>query len=124
MKMRTFGRFAVVLFALACCLQAGAADIKLKQKQAVVNGINFALNGKKQIANVTKNKEPYVGDIVIPEKIEVDGVTLYVEEIESGAFKDCSGVTSISIPNCILKIGSSAFEGCSSLAAITGSASD
>lgn len=51
------------------------------------------------------------GDIVIPEKI--DGQT--VKAICNSAFKDCSGITSISLPESISIIEESAFADCSAL---------
>lgn len=48
------------------------------------------------------------GKITIP--AEVEG--LKVTSISSYAFQDCVGITSISIPNSVTSIGSSAFEGC------------
>ena len=50
------------------------------------------------------------GDIVIDQ-----GVT----KIPTNTFKNCSGITSITIPNSVTEIGSSAFSGCTSLTNVT-----
>ena len=117
--MKTIQRFAILMLVLSTSLTAGSIDIKLKKDQAVVDGITYTINTKKQTASVVKGQELYVGDIVIPDKIVVDSVTCYVESISPNAFKGCPGLTSIVIPDGILKIGNSAFEGCASLTEIT-----
>ena len=53
-------------------------------------------------------------DIVIPQSIDGKMVT----SIGWSAFSDCSGLTSISIPEGVTSIGGSAFEGCSGLTTI------
>ena len=58
----------------------------------------------------------YSGKIVIPETVRYSGKTYSVTSIGSGAFRDCSGLTSVTIPNSVTSI--SAFEGCSGLAEI------
>ena len=73
---------------------ASAIDIKVKKNSAVVDGINYQLNAKKETAIVVKSTQPYSGDIVIPEKIEVDSLTYYVEEIAAGAFEKSTFVIS------------------------------
>ena len=75
------------MLALIASLSVNAIDIKIKKDKTVVDGIFYNVNLKKQQAVVVRGQEAYVGDIVIPEKITVDSVTCYIEEIGSGAFK-------------------------------------
>lgn len=60
----------------------------------------------------------YSGDIVIPETVEIDGVTYTVTSIGQKAFSKCVDMTSIFIPNTVKKIGISAFYSCNSLTKI------
>ncbi len=54
-------------------------------------------------------------DIVIPRKHGGKAVT----SIGAGAFRDCSGLTSVTIPDSVTSIGYEAFYGCSSLTSVT-----
>ena len=59
------------------------------------------------------------GDIVIPKFIENDGITYTITSIGRYAFGNCSGLTSVTIPNSVKSIKVGAFDGCSSLESIT-----
>ena len=50
------------------------------------------------------------GDYIIPTS---------VTSIENSAFRDCSGLTSVTIPNSVIGIGSYAFSGCSGLTSVS-----
>ena len=60
----------------------------------------------------------YTGDVVIPESIVSDGETYRVTSIGEEAFYDCSGLTSIEIPNSVTSFGVNAFNGCPGLTSI------
>ena len=83
-----------------------------------VGGIyyNFSEDG----ATVTFGDEFYVGDVLIPQTVADSLGTSYdVIAIGQKAFYNCSGVTSIVIPECVTSIQSLAFCGCSSLTEVS-----
>ncbi len=84
-----------------------------------VDGLSFISLGDDTVAVIAHYSTPYTGDIVIPETIKVDNETYRVTGIHNSAFANCSGLTSITIPNSVTHIGNSAFKGCSSLVSIT-----
>ncbi|MBQ3805582.1 MAG: leucine-rich repeat domain-containing protein [Prevotella sp.] len=61
----------------------------------------------------------YTGDVVISETVTYGGKTYSVTSIDSYAFSNCSGLTSVTIPNSVTSIGSSAFLGCNDLTSVT-----
>ncbi len=87
----------------------------IQAQTATVDGINYSLNGYAKTASVTKSN--VTGDIVIPEKITVDGVEYPVTSIGSNAFQDCKALTSVDMPS-VTSIGGDAFQSCSSLTSV------
>jgi len=61
----------------------------------------------------------YSGNVVIPASVTYNGKTFSVTSIGDGAFVDCTGLTSITIPNSVTSIGWLAFYGCSGLTSVT-----
>ena len=57
----------------------------------------------------------YTGSVVIPESVTYNGTTYSVTSIGNAAFIDCTGLTSITIPNSVTSIGSYAFNSCTGL---------
>lgn len=92
-------------------ISASAYDIE-------VDGIYYNIFAASKTAKVTYGDNLYTGSISIPESISYTGHNLSVVGIAEAAFKDCSSIVSIHIPNTITTIESEAFSGCSSLVSI------
>ena len=63
--------------------------------------------------------DEYSGDIVIPESVTYNEKIYSVTNIGYGTFRECSGLTSVTIPNSVTSIGNYAFQGCSGLTSVT-----
>lgn len=59
------------------------------------------------------------GDLTIPSHVEYNGIVYTVTKISNCALYNCSGLTSVDIPNTVTKIGTYAFYNCMGLAEIT-----
>ena len=82
-----------------------------------IDVICFDLNTEAKTAEVTnpyfyQNPPFYSGSVVIPEKVKHEGMEYSVTSIGNDAFRDCSGLTSIVIPNSVTSIGNRSFEDC------------
>ena len=83
-----------------------------------IDGIYYNLSNTDNTASIAGGDYHYLkykGDIVIPEKVTYYSVEYSVTTIESKAFYNCYGITSITIPSSITTIGNLAFYGCSNL---------
>ena len=61
----------------------------------------------------------YSGEVVIPSSVTINGITIDVKEIDREAFSMCGGLTAVTIPASLSKIGYRAFYGCENLAKVT-----
>ena len=60
----------------------------------------------------------YTDSVIIPSLVTYSGITYSVTSIGSSAFCDCSGLTSVTIPNSVTLIDNYAFSDCSGLTSI------
>ena len=85
---------------------------------AKVDDIYYTIVTKAKTAEVTYGDSPYVGEIQIPESILFNEETYTVTVIGNDAFKDCTELSKVSLPNTITRIGDNAFFGCTNLSSI------
>ena len=84
-----------------------------------IDGIWYNLVPKAKEAEVTSNPNNYSADVVIPPSVTYNGQPYSVTSIGGWAFKSCSGLASVTIPNSVTSIGDYAFYGCSGLTSVT-----
>ena len=77
-----------------------------------IDGIYYNLIPKAKVAEVTSNPNGYKGVVVIPDTVIYDGVTCNVTSIGNSAFFSCTGLTNVTIPNSVTRIGYGSFHGC------------
>ena len=82
-------------------------------------GIVYNFNDKDKTAEVIKNPNGYSGVIVIPATVMHDGEKYTVTKIGKDAFRKCSELISVSIPNSVKTMGSYAFSESSNLTSVT-----
>ncbi|MDY4751490.1 MAG: leucine-rich repeat domain-containing protein, partial [Prevotella sp.] len=84
-----------------------------------IDGIYYKLIPKAKTAEVSSGVKKYSGEVVIPSSITVEGQEYTVTSIGNSAFRGCTGLTSVNIPNSVTSIGNDVFYGCKGLTTIT-----
>ena len=87
-------------------------------KSFEVDGINYTIGENNTVSLSSINKK-YSGNIEIPQQVTYNGKKYDVTSIGNSAFSNCTGLTSVTIPNTVISIGNSAFENCNGLTSIT-----
>lgn len=110
MRNPLFFKLPILLLALlASMLDASAYDFE-------EDGIYYTVN--RTMATVTyktTDYNTYSGDVVIPESVNHNGATYTVNAIDAEAFRNSTGLTSVSIPSTVTEIGMMAFYECDHL---------
>ena len=99
---------SIKLLVLLYCLLSSA----YVRAYIVIDGLEYSFSPTTKEASVVRGCD---GDITIPSEIEYEKYKYTVISIGSYAFSDCSGLTSVTIPNSVTEIGNSAFSGCTGL---------
>ena len=82
------------------------------------NGLKYELDGNTATVIKYYNSSGFVINITIPSSIEYGGKQYSVTSISPDAFRNCSGLTSVTIPNSVTSIGMCAFSSCSGLTSV------
>ena len=109
-NMKTSLLFQSLSFIVALLLPHYATAIEFK-----VDDLYYSINSDS--TSVTVASPPYgnpydFGDLVIPETVSYNGSSYSVTDIGNSAFEGCSSMTSVTIPNSVISIGSTAFWQC------------
>ena len=99
-----------LLLSVCLAVSASAYDVE-------VDGIYYEIDGDSVL--VTSGDKSYSGDIVIPESIIINDRKYSVTSIGDLAFYECTGLTSVTIPNSVTSIGGGTFHDCSGLTSVT-----
>ena len=80
-----------------------------------INGIYYNLNSSTQTAEVTSNPNKYSGSVYLYNQVYYGGKYYKITSISSSAFRNCTGLTYISIGSACTTIGERAFSNCTNL---------
>ena len=111
MKQYLLQRFIATLMLFAFCTISWAYNFK-------VDGIFYNINEdgvSVAVTYETTSYNSYSGSISIPSQVIYNSITYDVTSIGARSFNNCSGLTSVTIPNSVTSIGPSAFSGCRGL---------
>ena len=87
--------------------------------QSSHNGLAYEVISGTNNLKVIGLADGSITNLVIPATVECNGTIYNVTSIDQYAFYNCSGLTSVTIPNSVTSIGNSAFENCSGLTDVT-----
>ena len=83
--------------------------------EATVGGLTYSYAKGSGYAKVVAGNYSSLSSVTIPGSVSIDGINYVVNEIGSGAFRECSNLTAVIMEDGIETIGSNAFYECTTL---------
>ena len=99
----------------------GIKALEEESAEPFVDGIYYAFNGDGTSVSVTYGPDgegTYSGNVTVPASVSIGGKTYSVTGIGENAFKGCSSLTSVTLPEGLKTIGHRGFDVCTSLESI------
>lgn len=107
--MKTIKQMLMTVAVLLCSATVNAYDFEM-------DGIYYNIISASDLTvKVTSGDNKYSGEVIIPSTVTYKSKVLAVTEIGWSAFRGCSSLTSITIPENVTNICDGAFLGCTSL---------
>ena len=94
------------------------ATSPLLAQQFTEGGINYNILTPTTVA-VIANNPAYSGSVTIPSSVTYNSTSYAVASIGASAFYNCTGLTSVTIPNSVTTIAEGAFFYCTGLTSVT-----
>ena len=97
-----------------------AATATMSAYNFEVDGIYYNINADSTSVSVTYRESAttsntYSGVVTIPAQVSYNGMFYPVTTIGNNAFRNCSELTGVNLPNTIIRLQSDSFHGCSAL---------
>ena len=89
------------------------------QTSFTIGYLNYRITSDSTVNVARRSDVAPIGNLIIPESVDYKGTQYSVTIIREDAFINCTGLTSVTIPNSVTSIGRSAFYGCTGLTSVT-----
>ena len=95
------------------------ANVLMAQTTFWIDSLQYQVTSTTPAEVKVNDANTSITTAIIPEIVSYGGINYTVTSIGTSAFRDCSSLTSVTIPDSVTSILGSAFRNCSSLTSVT-----